>query len=139
MNVYEIVTNRIIESLQGGIIPWQQPWRAGALHPTNLLTKKPYRGVNVLLLWPGTFTSPYWLTFRQALALGGSVRKGQKGTPIVFWKVGKQEKEPDSPDAETRRNFILRYYTVFNVDQCDGLNVPDVEENPQEINPIDHC
>jgi antirestriction protein ArdC len=139
MNVYEIVTNRIIESLQGGIIPWQKPWKAGARHPKNLLTKKPYRGVNVLLLWPGHFGSPYWVTFRQALALGGCVRKGQKGTPIVFWKVGNLEEEPEKPEADTRRSFILRYYTVFNVEQCDGLTAPTVEEAATQIDPIDHC
>jgi antirestriction protein ArdC len=139
MNVYEIVTNRIIESLQGGIIPWQKPWKAGARHPKNLLTKKAYRGINVLLLWPGQFASPYWVTFRQALALGGGVHKGQKGTPIVFWKVGKREEEPDGPEAETSLSFILRYYTVFNVEQCDGLTVPAVEGTAAQIDPIEHC
>ncbi len=87
-NVYKIVTDRIIASLKAGIIPWEKPWKAptfgGGSLPRNFLTGKPYRGVNVFLLWGTRFSSPFWLTFKQALELGGNVRKGEKGAQIVF-------------------------------------------------------
>lgn len=140
MNVYEIVTNRIIEALEKGFIPWKQPWTGNARHPRNLASKKPYRGVNVLLLWPGTYRSPFWLSFRQALAMGGCVRKGQKGTPIVFWKVdSKAASSPTNADETEDRRFILRYYTVFNTEQCDGIAVPPIEEKLNDLEPIAHC
>ncbi len=80
---YSIITDRIIEKLEQGTIPWHKPWRSiGA--PRNLVSKKPYRGVNVWLLAAQGYTSPYWATIRQVNELGGQVRKGEKATPVVF-------------------------------------------------------
>jgi antirestriction protein ArdC len=138
MNVYEIVTNRIIESLEQGIIPWKRPWTSGDTHPHNLVTRKPYRGVNVLLLGPGRFASPFWLTFRQALSLGGAVQKGAEGTPIVFWKI-KNGDAADEGDADNGRRFILRYYTVFNAEQCEGIDIPVLDPPIHNVEPIAHC
>ena len=89
MTVYEIVTARIVEMLQQGTIPWRKPWRADAGEPRNLTSGKPYRGINVFLLLAMPFASPYWLTYRQATERGGSVRKGSKGAPVVFWRWNK--------------------------------------------------
>lgn len=141
-SVYQIVTDRIIASLKEGIIPWEKPWKAptfaGGSFPRNFVTGKPYRGVNVFLLWGTSFSSPFWLTFKQAQELGGNVRKGEKGSQIVFYKQlqgRKETKEENRTPVEGRKDddrapFILTYYTVFNVEQCDGLTIPTVEPAP---------
>ena len=89
-SIYQTVTDRIISSLKAGVIPWEKPWKtpryAGGPFPRNFYTGKPYRGINVLLLWSSEYSSPFWLTFKQAQALKGNVRKGEHGTPIVFYK-----------------------------------------------------
>lgn len=88
LNIYQMVTDRIITSLEKSVIPWQKPWNApkykGDLFPRNLQTGRPYRGVNVMLLWATEYSSPFWLTFKQTQELAGSVRKGERSTPIVF-------------------------------------------------------
>ena len=74
-DVYEIITDRIIDLLEQGEIPWRQPWVGAGNHPKNLLTKKPYRGINVFLLSSMAYSSPFWLTYKQAKTLGGNVSK----------------------------------------------------------------
>jgi len=145
LNVYKIVTDRIIASLKDGIIPWEKPWKAptfaGGSFPRNFRTGKPYRGVNVFLLWGTQYGSPFWLTFKQALELGGNVRKGEKGAQVVFYKQLRSRstkvKETTEPDtsANDRAPFVLNHYTVFNVEQCEGLKVPTIEEANTE--PVD--
>ncbi len=141
-SVYQIVTDRIIASLKEGIVPWEKPWKAptfaGGSFPRNFVTGKPYRGVNVLLLWGTRFNSPFWLTFKQTLEMGGNVRKGEKGSQIVFYKQlrSRKVKTDDAPvtkdgsKKDDRASFILTYYTVFNVEQCEGLTIPTVEATP---------
>src|SRR5229473_191153 len=90
-SVYEIITGQILAELEKGEVPWRKPWRT--LPPANLISKKPYRGINVFLLALVGYGSQYWLTYRQALALGGNVRRGEHGTKIVFWKFDKYETE----------------------------------------------
>ena len=123
MNVYEIVTEKIVSLLEAGTIPWRKPWASKqAAKPCNLVSKKPYRGINVLLLTATGYASPYWLTYKQATELGGNVRKGEKSTMIVFWKVdrtAKPEEKTEDGEEKTRSRFVLRYYRVFNVEQCD--------------------
>jgi antirestriction protein ArdC len=118
--VYERITDRIVALLTQGTVPWHKPWKATTGLPRNLVSKKPYRGINAFLLLAMSYESPFWLTFRQAAALGGSVRKGEKACPVVFWK---QLKIADKETDETKRIPLLRYYHVFNVAQCDGLKV----------------
>src|SRR5262245_41754424 len=86
MNVYEIITQRIMEQLEHGTVPWQQPWNHKAGLPRNLLSQKDYRGINVWILASAGYSSPYWLTYRQAQEIGGFVRRGEHGSPVVFWK-----------------------------------------------------
>ena len=86
MDVYAIVTEKIINLLEQGVVPWRRPWTSIGL-PRNLVTRKPYRGINHFLLSASKFVSPYWLTMRQANQLGGCVRKGEESTIVVFWKV----------------------------------------------------
>ena len=125
------VTERIAAQLEKGVAPWVQPWSAAPPQrmPLNAHTGKPYRGANVLLLWSGAQTAGYddprWVTFRQARELGGSVRRGEKGTPVVFWRFVERSKDGSSaaqgPEAEARRFALCRTYTVFNIAQCEGL------------------
>src|SRR6202040_966592 len=87
MDVYAIVTEKIVNLLEQGIVPWRRPWTSTGL-PRNLVSKKPYRGVNHFLLSASKYVSPFWLTMRQANELGGHVRTGEESTIVVFWKVG---------------------------------------------------
>jgi antirestriction protein ArdC len=114
--VYDIVTERILAELEKGEVPWRKPWRT--LPPANLVSKRTYRGINFFLLALAGYGSQYWLTYRQAQALGGNVRKGEHGTKIVFWKFDKYETETADGETEERKSAFLRYYTVFNLAGC---------------------
>jgi antirestriction protein ArdC len=128
-SVYEIVTEKILHELESGNIPWEMPWQIEA--PRSLVSGKPYRGINTLLLGMAGFSSPYWLTYKQAADRGGNVRKGEHGTLIVFWKwnsnpTSKADAETDGEVTADRhgRAPLLRYYTVFNVEQCEKIDAP---------------
>ena len=86
MDIYSIVTEKIIKLLESGVVPWPRPWTSTGL-PRNLVSKKPYRGVNHFLLSASMYVSPFWLTMRQANELGGHVRKGEESTIVVFWSA----------------------------------------------------
>jgi antirestriction protein ArdC len=125
MDVYAIVTEKILNLLEQGIVPWRRPWSATGL-PRNLVSKKPYRGVNLFLLSATKYVSPFWLTMKQANEVGGSVRKGEHSQIVVFWKVdqiadaeAENGPENDEADEKSRRRFVLRYYRVFNLEQCE--------------------
>jgi len=124
-DVYDIITTRIMELLDKGIVPWHRPWRGGrAGKPKNLASGKDYRGVNTFLLHCASmaagYDSPYWLTFKQAKERGGNVRKGEHGMPVVFWNWVEKEKTDSQTGATTTEEIpFLRYYTVFNVEQCE--------------------
>jgi antirestriction protein ArdC len=135
-DVYQIVTDRIIQLLAAGTVPWHQPWKSSTQWPQNLVSRRVYRGINVFLLSAARYASPYWLTFRQAQTLGGRVKKGEHAFPVVFWKIFREEGDTDEP----RRIPFLRYYSVFNVAQCEGINAPviPVEGNPT-FEPIARC
>jgi antirestriction protein ArdC len=122
MNTYEIITLRIMEQLEQGTVPWQQPWKHTAGLPRNLLSQKAYGGINVWMLASAGYSSPYWLTYRQAQEIGGHVRKGEHGYPVVFWKWlerGEESQDGEETDTNTRRVPMARLYTVFNVQQCE--------------------
>ena len=128
MNIksYERITERIVELLQQGTVPWHKPWQVKTGLPRNLITQKPYRGINPFLLMAMGYESPNWLTFRQAIQLGGTVKKGEKSCPVVFWKP---MEITDKVSNEAVKIPLLRLYSVFNVAQCEGLkNVPVAEE-----------
>src|SRR3954463_1163932 len=124
-DLYGEVTARIVAELERGAAPWIKPWSAtaGTNTPCNAVTNRPYSGCNVILLWLARdrgWTTPRFLTFKQALEAGGNVRKGEHGTKVIFVKQ-LQVKDGDGEEAESRLIPMMREYTVFNVDQCDGL------------------
>jgi antirestriction protein ArdC len=144
-SVFDIVTDQLIAALERGTVPWRKSWDAGGFQlPRNLVSGKPYQGINFFILSVAgeRFASPYWLTFRQARERGGSVRKGETGTPVFFWRVydrqaGEGEGGPDREGQEKR--FVARYYTVFNVEQCDGIEYPRPKRTVRTIGQLETC
>ena len=142
-NLYDEVTRKIIAELEAGRIPWVQPWDASAAAgpslPRNALTGRRYSGVNVLLLWgaaiEGGHASQHWLTFKQALEAGGSVRKGEKGTTVVYADrfIPETEKARAVERGEDAKAVpFLKRFTVFNVAQCEGLR-PGLAVDPAPL------
>lgn len=140
-SVYQIVTDRMVEKMKQGEIPWHKPWFGGNA-PINLISNKPYRGINVWLLAGLPFASPYFLSFKQCESRGGKVIKGQKSNLVVFYThFTTKEVIGTNSDGSTKfKTFpVLRYYNVFNVEQCEGLkNIPQVVPN-NEFTPIEIC
>jgi antirestriction protein ArdC len=124
-DLYSEVSARIVAELERGAAPWVKPWSAtaGANTPCNAVTNRPYSGCNVVLLWMAQsagYRTPRYLTFKQALELGGNVRKGMHGYTVFFVKQ-LQVRDKDGDDGDTKIVPMMREYTVFNVDQCEGL------------------
>ena len=132
-NVYEIITQRILERIEEtGILPWKCPWQSHngqILEPQNFFTKKPYRGINILLLNSMGYPQPYWLTFNQCKELGATIKKGEHGTPVVYWKNdGKKiEVKEGTETKEKTLPPLIKYSTVFNVSQCEGLEYDELK------------
>jgi antirestriction protein ArdC len=127
--LYARVTDAIIAELERGVTPWTKPWSAehlaGRISRPLRHNGEPYSGINVIMLWSEAvargFSAPMWMTFRQALALGGNVRKGEHGTTVVYAnRTVRTEAGEDGQDVERQFPF-LKAYTVFNVDQIEGL------------------
>lgn len=147
-DIYQSVTDKIIAAIEAGAGKWQMPWHVkspSGIGPLNVSSERPYRGVNVLMLWASAmtegYTSPVWGTYRQWQAEGAQVRRGEKATSIVFYKAldqsagGDSENEPAENDPR-RTRFVARGFSVFNADQVDGFDfVPCA--NDSEITRID--
>jgi len=123
-DIQQVVTDNIIAAMEKGIVPWRKPWN-GHGSQVSLSTGKPYRGINTLILdavqMSRGYELPLWGTFKQISAMGGKVMKGEKGTPVVLWKPMEREDE----DGNVKSFMLMRYFTVFNVAQTEGLEVPD--------------
>ena len=134
--VYRLITDKIIEKLEQGVVPWRMPWTSEA--PKNLVSGKSYRGINILLLGSQGYVSPYWLTFKQAKSLGGFVNKGEKSTPVVFWKNWTDLETNGEGKLEEKSRFVLRYYSVFNIEQCKlpPEEVPATDLTTKQFDPI---
>lgn len=139
--VYSIITERILDLLKAGTVPWHKPWRTtcyggqcGAAF--NLKSKKPYRGMNVFILAASGFASPWWVTLKQANELGGKVRKGERSTQVIFWKFIDAEKIVDGVRVASRIP-LLRYYNVFNVEQCEGLESKIPQADKPAVEPTE--
>ena len=127
--IYDIVTSKILDALDRGTVPWQKPWANGL--PRNAATNRQYSGVNVWLLGLAPYSDSRWVTYKQAAQLGGHVRKGQRSTLVIFYKQLQVVKETDGGES-TRSIPLLRYYSAFNVEQIDGLDLPAVQTNTVE-------
>ncbi len=134
-DLYADVSARIVAELEAGAAPWIKPWSAtpGANTPCNAVTNRPYSGCNVVLLWMAKaagYRTPRFLTFKQALELGGHVRKGERGTRVYFVK---RLEVQDDADAPARLVPMMREYTVFNVDQCEDLPDSVTSSKPMRV------
>lgn len=134
--LFQTIADRIRTQLEAGVRPWSQPWSAG--HdardyslPHNL-SGRPYRGANSFWLAMAQhargYTSPVWLTFNQAKKAGGNVKKGEHGTPVFFWKF---DVKPDPKTKEPKKVVWAKGYTVFNLDQCEGVKAPQRKARTQ--------
>ena len=143
---YQIITDAIIARLEEGKIPWQKPWSGvnSPDSPRNLLSKKPYSGMNHFILASSGYDSPYWCTYKQAKQKGGCVRKGEKATPVIYWNMIQVDSHKvDAKGKKVKKTIpLLKHYFIFNVDQCDDVKVPTTEETVEEIgefNPIERA
>ena len=129
--LYAEITAKVAAELEAGRVPWVQPWTASGGAPTmpvNAATDRRYSGINVLMLWAAAVERGYlsgrWLTFRQALALGGNVRKGERATMVVYvdrFVSGEERRRAAETGEEARTTAFLKQFQVFGVEQCDGL------------------
>jgi antirestriction protein ArdC len=143
-DTYQTVTDQIIAMLDAGVVPWRSPILGSgpAGHPRNVITGRRYRGINVFLLAFTAYTNGYasagWLTFNQARAAGGTVRRGEKSSVVVFWK---QFQTTDRKTGEATTVPMMRTFNLFSVDQCDGVSDPEVVPPPAsvELRPIERA
>lgn len=136
-DIYETVTNLIIERLEQGVIPWAMPWQTSDAIPRNLISKKAYRGFNFWYLLSFGFERPYFLTFNQVKQLEASIKKGAKSFMVIFWKMLEVKK-----DHEIEEIPMLRYYRVFHIDDVDGIDesrIPKETSHVHEFKAIDSC
>jgi antirestriction protein ArdC len=126
-DIYQEVSDAIQAKLDAGVVPWRKPfpgYGVGGSLPRNYNSNRPYRGINVFLLAFSGYSSPYWLTFKGAKAAGGQVRKGEKSTLVIFWKrIRVDAKDGQKGDKDGKVTIpLIRYFRVFNVEQCDGID-----------------
>ena len=127
-DVHQIISGRVIELLEKGIVPWRIPWTQAGV-PKNLITGRAYRGINTMLLASLGYERNLFLTSKQLKEIGAFIRPEEKPHLVTYWSYGDREKEPKAPE-ETKKPGVLRYYTVYNIAQCAGIPeelVPPVE------------
>lgn len=147
-DIHEQVTNAILALLEQGTLPWRQSWKTNGLSvPANAISGRAYNGVNRIILWAATLTAGYpthgWATYRQIQQSGGQVRKGEKGTRVVFYRqlvVGDDQQageivQEDADENGEKTVRLSRVFTVFNLAQCEGLPAPQ-EPEPASFDPI---
>jgi antirestriction protein ArdC len=142
-DVYEQITNAIVSAIEEGAEKYEMPWHALST-PLNAISRQPYRGVNVLMLWASVqkeaYTSNEWATYRQWQEAGAQVRKGERSTTVVFWKFydRSEEQQEDGDAPEDRPRCFARCYHVFNASQVDGY-IPQVAEQLPESARIENA
>ena len=129
IDIHQIITNQIIEAMESARTTGRRLWDSQPSLPLNLATGKPYQGINTLILWAAglqnCYTSPHWLTYRQAADKGGQVRKGEHGVHCVFYQPWEsQETNHETGETEIVKGAVLKGFTVFNLDQVDGIEAP---------------
>lgn len=133
-NAYEMVTNRIIEQLEKGIIPWQKPWSGTHNGAYNRISNKPYSLLNQMILKHGG----EYATFKQWSDLGGKIRKGEKSEVVTFWKIQQIEEENENGEKVIKQIPLLRYYNVFHISQVDGVE-PKEQLKISDLEPIEEA
>ena len=127
-DVYADVTKKMMDALENGVVPWRKPWTTMGAH-RNLASGREYRGINVFLTslaaMRGGYAYPLWLTMKQTNRLGGRVRAGERGTMVVFWEPRVDVRKLDDGEEEERRRLVFKKYYVWNVEQIDGLVLPE--------------
>jgi len=139
VDVYQIVTDKIIKALEEGTIPWKKPWSGNGVRHANFVSKRPYHGINTILLSLSGYSQPYWLTYKQASSIGAQVRKGEKGSMVVYWNFFESEKVLPNGEVEKKTIPFLKYFTVFNIEQCDNIEMPEEEKTDKVFNPIEEA
>ena len=125
-DVYQMVTDKILESLDAGVVPWHKPWTTHAA--MNAVTGRAYSGVNVWLLGLTAYNDPRWITYKKAKEIGGNPRKGEKSTFVVFWNISKKTDD----EGNEKKFFFLKYFNVFNVEQCENLEEKKLVDVPEK-------
>ena len=130
-DLYAEVTARMVDALETGLVPWRKPWTLMGAH-RNLTSGREYRGINVFLTalsaMRGGYSYPLWVTMKQANRLGGRVRAGQRGTLVVFWQPQVYTRKKDDGETEEQRRLVFKRYYVWNVEQVDGLVLPEISK-----------
>ena len=124
------ITDKLVALIESGQLPWRKPWtdsQGVGVMPSNAISGKDYSGINVVLLWMSEFTDNRWLTFKQAQDLGGNVMKGEKSEFITFYKQCSKETTNNDGTKEKSNYSMLKFYSVFNIEQCEGLNMDKVK------------
>lgn len=144
-DIYQRVTDHIVAELEKGVRPWLKPWNAD--HAAGRITRPlrangiPYRGINILLLWDSAimhgFTAPLWMTYKQAQELGGQVRKGEKGSLVVYANTITRTEQDEATGEDVEREIpFMKGYTVFNAEQVDGLPAHFYASQQPELDPL---
>ncbi|MHB1914962.1 MAG: ArdC family protein [Acidiferrobacteraceae bacterium] len=133
-DLHQQITDRIIEAMEQAQGTGKRLWDSQPSLPLNFTTGKPYQGINTLILWAASlkhgYTSPYWLTYRQAQDRGGQVRQGAHGETCVFYKPWEQQETTAAGETEIKRGAVLKSFRLFNLDQIDGIEAPATEARP---------
>lgn len=138
-DVYSIVTEKIIEQLEQGTVPWKKPW-ADAGIPSNVVSGRPYRGVNIMLLSMLGYEQNLFLTSKQLKEIGGTIKPEEHPNLVVYWNYPQKDSEEEENEKDTKRAPLLRYYTVFNISQCEGIPEKYVpEQKEREVKPDLAC
>jgi antirestriction protein ArdC len=136
INVYQQVTDKIIEQLENGALPWLKPWVADSSADKNFITQKPYSGINTLILGMAGYSNPAWASYKQWQEKGFNVKKGEKATQIVFFKPMSKTKTNEAGESETANFAILKTYSVFNAEQTDAELLPIETDSAKPLSPI---
>jgi hypothetical protein len=139
MNIYQEITDSIIAELEKGAAPWVKPWNAPQGADKNVISQKPYRGINRLLLAMvggiKGYSNPAWGTYKQWEDMGGNVRKGEKAAKIIFWSQAKST----NPEGEEKAYAFAKAYFVFNVAQVEGIDIIVSDDKQNDNAKIDNC
>ncbi len=140
--IYQQVTDTIIEQLKNGALPWLRPWSnsghntADGLLPYNGHSRRPYHGINTMMLWAAQADHDYstnaYLTYKQAREHGGHITKGEHGHTVYFWKLNRYRTKDDDGEPMVKTYPLIRSYTVFNFDQCTGVTLPKIKPQPPQ-------